>query len=151
TAHALDHGCDPVTLDPSDDAGETVAGRLGDDRPVGRSPAPFLEETGHFVDLDQPLSTVRPLHPQPAVRFPAPQCLDRDPEHLGRLADADAWGRIVLSLRHTEEYGSNQADVSRSYETRTQILPRRQKGLSEGHWIVRAPIIPSSKWGLPVA
>ena len=32
----LDDGGDAVVLDPGDDAREPVAGRLGDDRPVGR-------------------------------------------------------------------------------------------------------------------
>ena len=53
----LDDGRDPVRLDPGDDAGEPVAGRLGDDRPIGRGLPPLAEQPRDLADLDEPLAT----------------------------------------------------------------------------------------------
>ena len=60
---------------------------------IGRSVdclAALGEQAGDLVDRDEPLAAVGALHPQPALGLPAPQRLDGDAEHLGRLADADA-------------------------------------------------------------
>ena len=55
----LDDRSDAVLLDPGHDAGEPVAGGLGDDRAVGGDPSPLVEEAGDLVDVDGPLAAVR--------------------------------------------------------------------------------------------
>src|SRR5690349_20349882 len=92
----LDDGSDPVLLDPGDDAEEAVARRLGDDRPVGRGPAALIKEPAYLLDLDEALATLRALHPQPTLGFPAPQRLHRHAEHLGRLTHPDLGSCAVV-------------------------------------------------------
>ena len=93
-------------LDAGDDAGEPVASRLGDDRPVGRRLSALVEQPRDLVDLDEALAAVGSFHPKAALALPPAERLDRDPEHLGRLADADPRGRLFTDLCHTAEYHS---------------------------------------------
>ena len=58
---------------------------------IGRSAAALpalVEEPRDLLDVDQALAALGALHREAALGLPAPQGLDRDAEHLGRLADA---------------------------------------------------------------
>src|SRR5437879_9523554 len=110
----LDDGRDAIALDARDDAREPIAGGLRDDRPVARRPSTLVEQARHVVDLDEPLTAGRTLHPEPALGFPAPERLDRDLEHLGRLAHPEARAGRLRVLSHPEEYRPDMGCVSRS-------------------------------------
>ena len=111
----LDDGRDAIALDPGHDAREVVAGGLGDDRPRGRRASPFLEEPRDLLDLDEPLAALGALHREAAFGLPAPERLDGDAEHLGRLADPDPGWRFSAQFRHTAEYCRSRHAMSRSF------------------------------------
>src|SRR6476661_4311084 len=97
-------GRDPIAFDPRHDAGKPIAGRLRDDRPISGRSSAFLDQPGDLVDVEESLATLGSLHSHLALGLPATKGLDRDVEHLGRLADADsgAWRRKCSV--HTDEY-----------------------------------------------
>src|SRR4029077_17587817 len=110
----LDDGRHAVTLDPRDDPGEPVAGRLGHDRSIRRGPATLVEQSGHVADVDESLAAPGPGHPQTAVGSPAPEGFDRDPEHLGGLAHPEAPGLRFALVGHSDEVSTPGRLVSRS-------------------------------------
>ena len=83
-------------------------------RSAGRCLGPPLgQEAGDLPDRDDSLSARRPLHPESALPFPAPQGLDRHLEHLGRLPDAEP-GRAVLCVgRHSDGVWRNFGNKER--------------------------------------
>ena len=101
-------------LDAGDDAGEPVAGRLGDDRSIRRRLPALVEEPRDLLDLDEALAAFGSFHPKAALALPPAERLDGDPQHLGSLADADTRGRLFTDLCHTAEYRAPAAFVSRS-------------------------------------
>ena len=119
----LDHGGDPIGLDPGDDPGEPVARRLGDDRSVGGRPPALVEEPADLIDVDQALAAVGPFHAEPALGLPAAKGLDRDAEHLGGLADPEAGRDVRGRLCHTAEYHAFRRQMSRCSWTCEQERP----------------------------
>src|SRR5205814_4146710 len=85
----LDDRRDPVAFDAGHDAGEAIAGGLGDDRPVRRSPAALAEQPADLGDRDGALAAGRTNRGQLPVSLPAAERVDAHAEELGSLADPD--------------------------------------------------------------
>src|SRR4051794_35073867 len=122
----LDHGSDAVPLDAGDHARKPVPCGLGDDRTVGLRLPALAEQARDLVDTYKPLAAIGPFHPESAVGLPAPERLDRHPEHLRSLTDpqpGSGWSRFP---RHTEEYRSDNGRMSRGSPSRGSNRPQRQ-------------------------
>ena len=107
---------------------------------IGRSVdalAALIEQPAHLADLDQALAALGALHPEAALGLPASERLDRDLEHLGGLADAQASGRLFVALRSYRGVSAFVGDMSRSSGACTQGGWR--EGLAErcGVWPLR--------------
>src|SRR5512133_3281317 len=93
-------GHDLVLDDPGDDAGEAVAGRLGDHLVVLGQVAQAGHELGQGGAVDHPLAALGPPRPKAAGIRPAAHRVHADPEQLGGLADSIGWHlRELLACR----------------------------------------------------